>query len=163
MTVLRFRELLHQRVLQLLALAGLLAGLGGISVASRSPVLDADVWWHLKVGDWIVGHGAFPQFGIFSRTAATRPWMAYSWGYEVLLSRAYAWFGLIGLGVFGILLTVAIAAAFFWMLYRLSRNFWTSVVIAWYGAKPPATDHAAVSTTSPDPGRQRGPDVEYGS
>lgn len=121
-------------MLQLFSLACLLGGLAGLTMASKAPVLDADVWWHLKVGDWIVEHHAFPHFGLFSRTAATRPWMAYSWGYEVLLSRAYAWFGLIGLALFGILMTAAVAGTYFWMLHRLSGRFWLSWVLCLAGS-----------------------------
>ena len=72
----------------------------------------------------VVEQHAFPHVGVFSRTAATRPWMAYSWAHEVLLSRAYAWFGLMGLATFGVLLTGAVAAVFFWRLYRISGRFW---------------------------------------
>jgi len=85
-------------------------------------VLDLDIWWHLKVGDWIIEHRAFPHSGILSRTAADRPWAAYSWGYELMLSRAYAWFGLAGVGLFGVLLTVAVAYAVYWMLRRLPEG-----------------------------------------
>src|ERR1035438_4521968 len=35
-------------------------------------VLDLDIWWHLKVGDWILANRAVPHTGILSRTAATR-------------------------------------------------------------------------------------------
>ncbi|MGC2541345.1 MAG: hypothetical protein WA372_09090, partial [Candidatus Sulfotelmatobacter sp.] len=87
-------------------------------------------WWHLKVGDWMVAHRAFPHVGILSRTAADRPWSAYSWGYEVLLSRAYAWFGLVGFGIFGTLLTVAVAYAVFWMIRRISGRFWVACILA---------------------------------
>jgi hypothetical protein len=93
-------------------------------------VLDLDIWWHLKVGDWIVEHRAFPHTGILSRTAADRPWAAYSWGYEVLLSRSYAWFGLVGLGVFGTLLTLGVAYAVYWMARRISGKFWVGCILA---------------------------------
>jgi hypothetical protein len=93
---------------------------------SKLSVLDLDVWWHLSVGNWIVQHRASPHSGIFSRTAADRPWMAYSWGYEVLLSRAYQWFGFIGMAAFGVALTIAVAVAVFWMLRRLSGRFWAA-------------------------------------
>jgi hypothetical protein len=96
----------------------------------RFSVLDLDIWWHLKVGEWIVDHRAFPHTGILSRTAADRPWAAYSWGYEVLLSRAYAWFGLVGVGIFGTLLTLAVAYAVYWMVRRLSGKFWVASVVA---------------------------------
>jgi hypothetical protein len=44
----------------------------------------------------------------------------------VLLSRAYAWFGLMGVGVFGTLLTMAVAYAVYWMVRRLAGRFWVA-------------------------------------
>lgn len=114
------QPILQLRWLQLTALTSLLTGVGAIAFQKKFFVLDPDAWWHLKVGDWIIAHAAVPHTGILSRTAADRPWVAYSWGYEVLLSRANAWFGLVGMGVFGSLLTVAVAFAVYWMLARLS-------------------------------------------
>jgi hypothetical protein len=120
----QLRALAEMRVMQLGALTALLAGIGAIAMHLKFSVLDVDLWWHLKVGDWIIEHAAVPHAGILSRSAATRPWVAYSWGYEVLLSRAYAWFGLIGVGVFGTLLTIAVGYAAYYMLLRLSGRFW---------------------------------------
>lgn len=128
-TVQELRALLRIRVLQLCALATLLTGVGTIAFQLKYCVLDYDIWWHLKVGDWITEHLAVPHTGILSRTAATRPWVAYSWGYEVLLSRAYAWFGLLGIGLFGTLLTLAVAYSIYWMLRRLSGRFWLACVL----------------------------------
>jgi len=120
---------LRDRPIQLSALSALLAAIGIIALRLKYSVLDYDIWWHLKVGDWIIDNRSLPHTGILSRTAAARPWVAYSWGYEVLLSRAYAWFGLIGLGVYGILLTLGVAAAIYWMLRRLSGHFWFSCLL----------------------------------
>jgi hypothetical protein len=128
-TVQEIRTLLRLRLLQLSALAALLTGVGVIAFQVKFSVLDLDIWWHLKVGDWIVEHLALPHTGILSRTAANRPWVAYSWGYEVLLSRAYAWFGLLGIGLYGTFLTLAVAYAFYWMLHRLSGRFWLACVL----------------------------------
>ena len=118
------RPLLRLRALQLAALTILLATVGVMALQLKYFVTDSDIWWHLKVGDWIVDHGAVPHTGILSRTAAARPWVAYSWGYEIVMSRAYAWFGLIGIGLYGVLLTLAVAYSIYWMLRRLSGNFW---------------------------------------
>ena len=115
------------RALQLAAVVLFLAGIGGIAFQLKYCVLDLDIWWHLKVGDWIVVHAAVPHTGILSRTAANRSWVAYSWGYEVLLSYAYAWFGLVGIGAFGTLLTIGVAYSIYWMLRRLSGNFWLAL------------------------------------
>lgn len=122
--------LLKLRALRLLALTALIVGVGTESLIKRLYVLDPDVWWHLCVGSWIIQHRAFPQTGIFSRTAASRPWRAYSWGYEVLLSRCYEWFGFLGMGIFGTVLTVLAAVAIFCMLYRLSHRFWLACALS---------------------------------
>src|SRR5271157_3762330 len=124
------RALTRFRPLQLLTLAVLLAGVGWFCFTLKFCIVDLDVWWHLKVGDWIVQHLAVPHTGILSRTAANRPWAAYSWGYELMLSRAYAWFGLVGVGIFGTLLTVAVAYAVYWMVRRISGRFWVASVLA---------------------------------
>ncbi|HLI63327.1 MAG TPA: hypothetical protein VKV05_07990 [Terriglobales bacterium] len=118
------------RWLRLLALITLLVVVGVVSFRLKLSVIDLDVWWHLKVGDWIIAHAAFPHHGILSRSAANRPWAAYSWGYEVLLSRFYAWFGLLGIGIYGTLLTLAVAFAVYWMARRLSERFWPACVLA---------------------------------
>ena len=124
------RAMSRIRPLQLGALTALLVGVGANAFRLKYCVLDLDIWWHLKVGDWIVQHLAVPRNGILSRTAANRPWVAYSWGYEVLLSRAYAWFGLMGVGVFGTLLTIGVAYSIYWMARRISGKFWISCLLA---------------------------------
>src|SRR5271169_741355 len=120
------RALFRLRIVQLLALAFLLSAVGIISFSIKLCILDLDIWWHLKVGDWILQHAAVPHTGILSRTAGSRPWVAYSWGYEVLMSRAYAWFGLLGVGLYGTLLTIGVAFASYWMLRRISGRFWVA-------------------------------------
>ncbi|MGB8771328.1 MAG: hypothetical protein WCC92_17045, partial [Candidatus Korobacteraceae bacterium] len=124
------RPLLRLRWLQLLTLAGLLVTVGVIAFNLKFSVLDLDIWWHLKVGDWIIQHWAVPHKGLFSWTAGARPWVAYSWGYEVLMSRAYAWFGLLGIGLYGTLLTLGVAYSIYWTLRRLSGRFWLACVLA---------------------------------
>jgi len=127
------RPVLNSPFMRVLALALIMALLAWFSMEARNPVRDPDVWWHLAVGNWIAEHHSVPQVGIFSRTAADRPWIAYSWGYEVLLSRAYSWFGLMGIAWFGLLVTLAVAAVLFWMCYRLSRSFWIAWVVGTVG------------------------------
>ncbi len=118
------------RTLQLLALTALLAGVGLISMQRKLSVLGSDIGWHLKTGEWILEHHAFPHSGIFSRTAADRPWIAYSWGYEVLLATGYARFGLVGIAAYGTALTLMVVFSIFWMAQRLSRRFWLAWLLA---------------------------------
>ena len=103
------------------------------SLISKGYLLDPDIWWHLKVGDWIVQHRAVPFDGILSRTAANRPWVAYSWGFEVLISRVYLWTGLVGFSYFGIFLVQLVVAMLFAGCYALSGRFWRSALLTLLG------------------------------
>jgi len=120
---------LRNRSVQLSALVLFLSGIGFHSLRLKHAVRDPDLFWHLKVGDWILQHSSLPHTGILSRTAAELPWVAYSWGYEVLLSLSYSLSGLIGVGAFGVTLTVLVAFFLYWMLRRLSANFWLSLIL----------------------------------
>jgi hypothetical protein len=124
------RDLFRLRILQMAALGLLFALVIWRSLALKLPVRDLDNWWHLKVGEWILRNHSFPHTGIFSATAANRPWAAYSWGYEVLLALSYKWFDIVGMGVFGTVLTVLVAVSVYRMTRRLSGRFWIGWLIA---------------------------------
>jgi hypothetical protein len=128
--------LLRRRLLQLATLAGVLIWAGAYSFSLKYSVLDLDIWWHLKVGDWILQQHAVPHSGILSRSAVTLPWVAYSWGYEILLSLSYRILGLLGIGIFGTILTIAVAVVVFWMLRRLSGRFWFSMAMGIVACSP---------------------------
>ena len=46
---------------------------------------NADVWWHLSTGSWILQNHAIPHTGLFSQNADL-PWIASSWLFDVLLA-----------------------------------------------------------------------------
>jgi len=135
MSVLRELEQLSCRQISKLAALGVLFSTTlALSLASKGYVLDPDIWWHLKVGDWIVQHRAVPLVGILSRTASARPWIAYSWGFEVVLSRFYAWLGLTGFAWFGVGLTVLVSVVLFATCFALSHRFWRSWLLTCLGS-----------------------------
>src|ERR1700751_1589736 len=121
---------LYLRLLQLLALAALLTVIAAPSLLPRFSVVDNDLWGHLKVGDWIVEHRSFPHTGILSDTARDRPWMAYSWIDEVVLSFFHSRFSLVGISIYGLLLTLAVAYSILWMTRLLSGSFWKGCALA---------------------------------
>jgi len=127
------RGVLRLPLLQFLVLLLLIAILAGIACSQKQCVLDPDIWWHLRVGDWILQHHAVPHNGILSRTGSDRPWIAYSWGYEVLLAGAQAATGLVGVAVFGLVLVLAVAFTLFEALRRVSGRFWLSCGLATTG------------------------------
>jgi len=126
-------ELTHRQIVRLAALGILFTLFSVATLVSKGYLVDPDIWWHLKVGDWIVQHRMVPSVGILSRTAANRPWVAYSWGFEVILSRIYAWLGLMGFAYFGVLLSLLVSIVLFATCFVLSRRFWVSWLLTLLG------------------------------
>ena len=128
-----FKQLSHKQIVRVAALGILFTLFSTTILLSKGYLVDPDIWWHLKVGDWIVQHHTVPWLGILSRTAATRPWVAYSWGFEVILSRVYAWLGLMAFAYFGILLSLLVSLVLFATCFALSRRFWRSWLLTLLG------------------------------
>src|SRR4051794_41153418 len=40
---------------------------------------DEDLWWHLRIGTWILQHGVAPTQDFFGSPTAGQPWIAYTW------------------------------------------------------------------------------------
>ena len=74
-------------------------------------IIDPDIWWHLQAGKWILEHGTLPTTDPFSAYGEGKPWIAYSWLFEI---------GLYGLvqasGEIGILLYTLVGS---WMIMLL--------------------------------------------
>ncbi len=47
---------------------------------------DPDLWWHLRLGGWILDHHAVPHAEMFTFTAAGNAMTAHEWGSEVLFA-----------------------------------------------------------------------------
>ncbi len=99
-----------------------------VAIAVR-PILDLDVWWHLRTGEWIVATGHLPQTDPFSQHGLQtgEPWVAYSWLFEVLLYGAYRFLGFAGVFLFRAVLTAGIVLALHRLVAKRSSGF---VVIA---------------------------------
>lgn len=82
-------------------------------------VVDADVWWHLRTGQWIVQHSRVPYSDSFSTFGMGRPWAAYSWLFEILIYGLFSVVGQIGLLAYVYAMVLAITAA----LHSLVRKF----------------------------------------
>ena len=80
---------------------------------------DPDVWWHIRTGQWIVQHRWVPYHDWFSSYGMGKPWIAYSWLFEILIYGLFSRFGLIGLLVYIYALMLAISGA----LHSLVRKF----------------------------------------
>jgi hypothetical protein len=68
----------------------IVGGAGFIFLVQQSALLnDPDVFWHIKVGEWILQHWAIPRVDYFSHTMLGAPWHAHEWLAEVILAAAY--------------------------------------------------------------------------
>ena len=83
--------------------------------ASR-PLSDADFWWHLKTGEYIVATGIIPRSDFFSFTNYGRPWVAHEWLSEVIFYVIYSRLGFNAL----ILIFAIITALAFWIALKRS-------------------------------------------
>jgi hypothetical protein len=81
-------------------------------------VQDPDVWWHLRVGRWMVENGKLPSVDLFTHTVPTHLWTDHEYLTEVLMWLVYSAIGFTGLAIaFGL-----ITWAGFWLIYRQVRR-----------------------------------------
>lgn len=92
-------------------------------IRAMRPVIDMDIWWHLRTGQWIIEHGAIPRVDEFSSYGMGKPWVAYSWLFEVLVYGLYQMFGLFGIVLYTVVFSLLIAAAFHRLVRRFQLNF----------------------------------------
>ncbi len=53
------------------------------------PLIDPDVWWHIRAGEEVLNTGAIPRVDTWSLTAAGQPWTSQDWVSNVLLALGY--------------------------------------------------------------------------
>ena len=80
----------------------LVALIVGFSILGLRPLIDPDLWWHLRTGELVLASG-FPGADPWS-FASSHTWLLHEWGSEVLMFGAYE----IG-GYRGVILLHAIA------------------------------------------------------
>jgi tetratricopeptide (TPR) repeat protein len=68
---------------------------------------DADFWWHLRSGQFILEQRKIPTVDPFTFASADRPWVDLSWLFQVTLAVAFAAGGVPG----AIVMTAAVCAA----------------------------------------------------
>ena len=76
-------------------------------------ILDTDIGWHLRTGEWISAHHAIPRTEPFSAPMAGTPWAAYSWLFELLNYQLFQRLGTPALLVYTAGLVLLITAAVF--------------------------------------------------
>lgn len=121
------REETVRRLLLLLALYMLPV------VQALQPIIDPDIWWHLRTGQWIVEHGTVPMTDAFSSVGMGKPWIAYSWLFEVLVYGLYQALGLVGLVLYTAVFSLLIALALHALVRRFEPRFPVAVALTALG------------------------------
>ncbi len=70
------------------------------AIGSGTVLNDADTYWHLAAGRWILEHSAVPTSDPFSFTMFGAPWTAHEWGSELVMTLLYSLAGWRGLHLF---------------------------------------------------------------
>ncbi len=117
---------LLQAVLLLLLYA--LPALRAVRVAA---VGDPDIWWHLRTAEWMLAHHAVPHTDPFSASAAGKPWAAYSWLFELVMSELFQHFGLVGILAYTSFMMLGISVSLSRLVQRLAPQFSAGVVLVY--------------------------------
>ncbi len=96
-------------------------------------LLDGDVGWHIRTGEYILDHHAVPKTDMFSFTRPGTPWFAWEWGSDVLLGAAHRMVGLkavvLGAGIIIVLWPVTMLRQALWR----GSNAWPALALTLLG------------------------------
>ncbi len=93
-------------------------------------IIDADIWWHLRTGQYIVETRTIPGADMYSYTAGGNRWIDLHWLFQVILYVVYSALGSYGLSL---LFISAFSAAFVipWMARRGERSRLPTLLFFW--------------------------------
>jgi hypothetical protein len=110
-----------------LADALLAAALGALTfLLGCQELFDADLWWHVRAGRWILEHRAIPRVDPFTYGALGQPWVDLHWLFQVVLALAYERGGVPGT----LVLAASGAAAAVLTGFILRDREWPAAVVA---------------------------------
>ena len=96
-------------------------------------IVDPDIWTHMRTGDWILAHHTVPLTDPFSSYGMGKPWIAYSWLFDVLSASAFARLGMVSIVLWEIAARVALPVALFHLVRGLCSSFWRAVALTAVG------------------------------
>jgi hypothetical protein len=86
-------------------------------------IADNDIWWHLQTGKWIVDHGMLPTTDPFSAFGEGKPWIAYSWLFEVGMYGLVRLFGDAAINLYTLAAVWLIIGVVHWILAKRCAQF----------------------------------------
>src|SRR5574340_1132504 len=86
-------------------------------------IIDPDIWWHLETGKWIVEHGTVPATDPFSAYGEGKPWIAYSWLFEIGIYKLVQVCGEVGILLYTLLGSWMIMLVLHWIIGTRIQSF----------------------------------------
>lgn len=112
-------------------------GLFILIAALQKQQWDSDIFWALKSGEWIVTHLSVPHTDPFSYTFGGKPWVDFTWGFQVLAWLSYSlggWAGLSALQALLVFLTFVFIYITLGALLPGRQWLRASILVVVYGA-----------------------------
>jgi hypothetical protein len=100
-------------------------------VMATRAVLDADFWWHLRTGQWIIENRAIPHADPFSLSFQGKPWIAHEWLSEIFF---YTGYRTGGLNMLALTFAGVITIAYFLSYWRSSGKPYLAGIVTIFGA-----------------------------
>jgi hypothetical protein len=97
--------------------------------AYYAPIVESDDWWHIRTGEWILQNHAVPWTDPFSAFGAGKPWAAYSWLFDLLLTQLFQRLGLVGILTYTSGMIVAVTMVMHRLIRRLQEDFSLGVML----------------------------------
>jgi len=101
---------------------------GLLLLPGLSLLQDADVFWHIRTGQWILDYAEIPAVDYFSYTAYGKPWIPTEWLSEIAFAEAFrvgGWRAVV------IVTAISIGAIAGLLSFYLLRCLRFSVAIGW--------------------------------
>jgi len=97
--------------------------------ALRASAFSSDnLWWHLRIGTWVLQNHAIPRWGLYSQLSSL-PWVDHNWPYEALLALAYSLMGMRAVPLLLMIFKVVLAGVTFFLAGGRKR-FWIAVLLS---------------------------------
>ncbi len=122
----RLSQILESEPARLAALVALYSFLAVLFLRAFY-IADPDIWWHLRTGDWILADRAAPATDPFSAYGMGKPWVEYSWLFDVISAAAFARMGFLSIALYEVVVRLALSLTLFHLVRGLFAGFWRAV------------------------------------
>jgi len=89
-------------------------------ISQLNTIIDIDLWWNLKTGEYILKNFSIPHKDIFSYTLQDSIWIDHEWLSQIIFYLIFSRFGWPGLNIFK---AIIVALSFFMLLYFILNAY----------------------------------------